>query len=106
MSRYAKSPRFAVTARESLDQSLSARGVSARTPIRAARRTFWSIGQLLDVLRPQGVEPADLAPFVADDDLGQDRARERQGALDARRATSALSAIWLKASPTAWAKAA
>ena len=86
-------------------QSLSCLGVSARTPIRAARRTFWLIGELSEVLRAQGVQPAHLASFVADDDPGQDRAGVASARSMPARA-SALSAIWLKARPTPWANAA
>src|SRR5258707_1058502 len=47
-------------------------------------------GELAEVGRLQGVQPADLAPFVADDDAGEDRAGEGQGAGDAARDVGVL----------------
>ena len=76
-------------------QSLSSRGVSVLTPIRAARRTLSAIGHFPDVLRPQGIEPADLASFVTDDDAGQDRAGDTRWRAAGPASTSLLSVIWL-----------
>src|SRR5262245_46462254 len=38
---------------------------------------------VVDVVRPQGTQPADLPAVVADDDLGENRPGQAHGALDA-----------------------
>src|SRR3954447_23120966 len=40
--------------------------------------------EVVDVMRPQRAEPADLAAVVADHHVGEDRSGESQGALDSR----------------------
>ena len=67
-----------------IHQSLSGCGVECSHADSSGQAYFLAVGELSDVLRAKGVQPAELASFVADDDAGQDGAGGGEGALRCR----------------------